>query len=92
MQPIFRSSPTDDLVDWNSSVSVRTSTKSFSDFDLIWCVDRPPPHLRTSLTSTRCKLKVTDLGEGHGPSKVSKIALFDVYLLCRFGVELKTHD
>jgi len=35
----------DDLVDWNSGVSVRpsvrTSTKSFSDFHLIWCVGRP---------------------------------------------------
>jgi len=44
---VFRSSPTDDLVDWNSGVSVRTSTKSFSDFHLIWCVGKPRPHMRT---------------------------------------------
>ena len=56
----------DDLVDWNSGVSVRpyvrtsvrTSTKSFSDFHLIWCVDRPRSHMRTSVTSTRSKVKV----------------------------------
>ena len=54
---IFRSSPTDDLVDWNSGVSVRTST-SFSDFHLIWCVGRPRPDVRTSVTSTRSKVKV----------------------------------
>ena len=28
----------DDLVDWNSGVSVRTSTKVFSDFHVILCV------------------------------------------------------
>ena len=33
----------------------------FSDFDLIWCVGRPPPHMRTSVTSTRSKVKVTEL-------------------------------
>ena len=52
----------DDLVDWNSGVSVRpsvrTSTKSFSDFHLIWCVGRPRPLMRTSVTSTRSKVKV----------------------------------
>jgi len=48
----------DDLVDWNSGVSVRTSTKSFSDFHLIWCVGRPRPHMRTSMTSIRSKVKV----------------------------------
>jgi len=31
----IRSSRGDDLIDWNSGVSIRTSTKSFSDFDLI---------------------------------------------------------
>ena len=54
---------------WNSGVSVRpsvrpyvrTSTKSFSDFHLIWCVGRPRPHMRTSVTSTRSKVKVTEL-------------------------------
>ena len=56
----------DDLVDWNSGVSVRpyvrpsvrTSTKSFSDFHLISCVGRPWPHMHTSMTSTRSKVKV----------------------------------
>ena len=39
--------------------SVRTSTKSFfSDFDLIWCVGRPRPYLRTNLTSIRSNVKV----------------------------------
>ena len=38
--------------------SVRTSPKSFSDFHLIWCVGRPRPHMRTSVTSTRSKVKV----------------------------------
>jgi len=38
--------------------SVRTSTKSFSDFHPIWCVGRPRPHMRTSVTSTRSKVKV----------------------------------
>jgi len=35
----------------------------FSDFGLIWCVDRPPPHMRTSVTLTQSnvKVKVTDL-------------------------------
>ena len=58
----------DDLVDWNSGVSVRPSVRTsvrpyvhkkfFSDFHLIWCVDRPRPHMRTSMTSTRSKVKV----------------------------------
>ena len=38
--------------------SVRTSTKSFSDFHLIWCVGRRRPHMRTSVTSTQPKVKV----------------------------------
>jgi len=37
---------------------VRTSTKSFSNFDLIWCVGRPQPDMRTSVTLTRSKVKV----------------------------------
>ena len=41
--------------------SVRTSTKSFSNFHLIWCVGRPRTHMRTSVTSTRSKVKVTEL-------------------------------
>jgi len=49
---------------WNSGVSVHPSVPSstcFSDFDLIWCVGRPRPHMRTSVTSTRPKVKVTEL-------------------------------
>jgi len=46
-------------VDWNSGVSVCTSTKSFYNFDLIWCVGRPRPNVRTSVSSTRSK--VTEL-------------------------------
>jgi len=68
----FRSSPGDNLIDWKLRVSVcpsvrpyvRTSTKSFfSDFDLIWCVGRPRPHMRSSVTSNRStvKVKVTEL-------------------------------
>jgi len=38
--------------------SVRPSTKSFSDFHLIWCVGRPGPDVRSSMTSTRSKVKV----------------------------------
>ena len=61
--PIFRSSPgDDDLIDWNSGVSVhpsiRTSTKSFSDFDLIWCVGRRRPDMGTSVILTRSQVKV----------------------------------
>ena len=56
---IFKSSPGDDLINWNSGVSERPSTK-FSNFDLIWCVDRPRPDMHTSMTSTRSKVKVTE--------------------------------
>jgi len=38
--------------------TLRASTKSFSDFHLIWSVGRPRPHVRTSVTSTRSKVKV----------------------------------
>jgi len=61
VQTIFRSSPTDDLVDWNlvcSSVRIRAQKVYFSDFDLIWCVGRPRPHMRTIVTSTRSNVKV----------------------------------
>jgi len=40
---------------------IHTSTKSFSDFDLIWCVGRPRPDMRTSVTSIRSKVKVPGL-------------------------------
>jgi len=42
--------------------SVRTKS-FFPDFHLIWCVGRPRPHMRTSVTSTRSKVrvKVTEL-------------------------------
>jgi len=60
---IIRSSPTDDLVDWNWGVSVRPSIrtyvhKKFSDFHLIWCMGRPRPRMCTSVTSTRSKVRV----------------------------------
>ena len=51
----------DDLVDWNSGVCVRPSVhaqKVFSDFHVIWCVGRHRPHMCTSVTSTRSKVKV----------------------------------
>jgi len=37
--------------------------KFFSDFDLIWCVGRPRPDMRTRVTSTglKVKVKVTEL-------------------------------
>jgi len=38
--------------------SVHTSTKSFSDFALVGCVGRPRLDMRTSMTSTRSKVKV----------------------------------
>ena len=41
--------------------SVRTSAKSFTDFDLIWGVGRPRPDMYTGVTSTRSKVKVTEL-------------------------------
>ena len=34
------------------------STKSLSDFDLIWCVGRPQLDMRTSMTLTPSKVKV----------------------------------
>jgi len=60
---IFRSSPGDDLITCHSGVSVRTSTKKFSDFDPICCVLRPGADIRTSVTSTpsKVKVKVTEL-------------------------------
>ena len=62
MWPIFRSSLGDDLIGLlNSGVSVRTSTKRFSDFNVIWCVGRPRPDMRTSVTSTQSKVSVTEL-------------------------------
>jgi len=55
---IFTSSP----VLLNSDVSictcVRTSTKSFFDFDLIWYMGRLRPDMHTNVTSTRSKVKV----------------------------------
>jgi len=61
---IFRSSPRR----WPSRLELRCVRpfrpyvhKKFSDFHLIWCVGRPRPHMRTSVTSTRSKVKVTEL-------------------------------
>jgi len=44
-------------------LSIRMSTKSFSDFHVIWCVGRRWPHMHTSVTSTgsTVKVKVTEL-------------------------------
>jgi len=41
-------------------VSVRpfVCPQSFSDFHLIWCMGRPRPYMRISMTSTRSKVKV----------------------------------
>jgi len=53
---IFRSSPRQCPVRSTIGSRVRPSVyvhKSFSDFDLIWCVDSPRPHMRTSMTPTR---------------------------------------
>ena len=46
-----------------SGLSFRPSVQSFPDFDVIWCVGRPRPDMRTSVTSTRSmvKVKVTEL-------------------------------
>jgi len=57
---IFRSSPGDDLVDWNSDVSVPPYIhKKFFRFPSnLVCVCRPPPDVCTSMTSTRSKVKV----------------------------------
>jgi len=61
VHPIFRSLSTDDLVDWNSGVSVRPYVHPQKVFPIsipIWCVGRPRPHMRTIVTSTRSKVKV----------------------------------
>ena len=75
---IFRSSPGDGRIDWNSGVSVRTSvrpyctsTKSFSNFDLIWCVHRPRPDMRQYDLDP-----IQGQSQGHGACEVAKIALF----------------
>jgi len=51
---IFRSSPGDAL----SHVSPYVHKKFFSAVALIWCVGRSRPRMRTSVTSTRSKVKV----------------------------------
>jgi len=53
----------DDLVDWNSGVSVRPYVhKKFFRFPSNFVFGyRPRPHMRTSVTSTRSKVKVTEL-------------------------------
>jgi len=75
---IFRSSPGDDLIDcqdWNSGVSVRMSTKSFSYFDLIWCatvwVDRSTRYAHQYDLDP-----IQGQGQGYGACEVSKITLF----------------
>jgi len=32
--------------------------QSFCDLDIIWCMGRPQPYMRTSITSARCKVKI----------------------------------
>jgi len=48
------------IVDWKSGVSVRPSVRlqKIADFDLIWYVGRSRPYMRTSVTSTRSKVKI----------------------------------
>jgi len=60
---IIRSSPGDDLVDWNSRVSVRPYVhKKFFPFWFNLVCGRPwPGRMHTSVTSTRSKVKVTEL-------------------------------
>jgi len=41
--------------------SVRPQKDFFPDFDLIWCVGRRRPDIHISVTSTRSKVKVTEL-------------------------------
>jgi len=57
-----RSSPSDDLINWNSGLSVCPCTKSFK-IDLIQCVGRTGLYVCTSVTSTqsKVKIKVTEL-------------------------------
>jgi len=56
--------------------SVRPSTKSFSDLDLIWCVGKPRQGMCTSLTSTGSKVDVTlllKLRKSHFSGSISAI-------------------
>ena len=54
------SSPDDDLVDSNYSVSVCPSVhqQSFPDFHLIWCLGKPRRDMHSSLTLTAYNVKV----------------------------------
>jgi len=63
---VFRLLPSDHLIGWNSGVSIHTSTKSFSDFDLI-CV-------WVDLDWICAPVWLRD--QGHWSSEVPKIALF----------------
>jgi len=65
---IFRLSTSDDLINWNSGLSVHLYVcpsihKKFFWLQLIWCVGRSRPDMRISLTLTqsKVKIKVTDL-------------------------------
>jgi len=51
-------------------MSVRPSTKSLSDFALIWCVGRPQPDMRSAHQYDLDPIQ----GQGHGASEVLKIA------------------
>ena len=57
-------------------VSIRPFTRSFSDFDLIWCVGRLRPHMCKSMTYTQYKVKVKDtqfvkFGKSHFSRSIS---------------------
>ena len=56
------------------SPSVRPSTKSFSDFNEIWYVDRGRRVMHDGMPYDPIQ------GQGHRASEVPKIALFKVYL------------
>jgi len=60
--PIFRPNRLTELKCFHPSICTSaTSTKRFSDFNIIWRVSRPRPDMCTSVTSTRSKVKVTEL-------------------------------
>jgi len=65
---IFRLSTSDDLINWNSGLSVHLYVfpsihKKFFSLELIWCVGRSRLDMRINLTLTqsKVKIKVTEL-------------------------------
>ena len=57
---IFRSSPGPTRLELRCPSVCTSICTSTSDFHLIWCVGRPRPDMRTSVTLTRSKIKVKD--------------------------------